>query len=203
MAIPDSRLEGGPVTDAHQAVAIVICQNSLHSKSDLRKRRQLFSEARPIQSARQYRAFPIKFQYSTLLTPEGLVLFVLKYQRGVMYANGDTWRQRKAGLLNLNKYLAQESIGNPTREAETALQVMVNFLNKHFPDMEEVPLAVLIAFTTVPNDQLDVQKSRIPAMHVSKVKGYLKQQWSKSKPMPKGQYEAIQAVFDKASGLVE
>lgn len=137
------------------------------------------------------------------LTPEGLVLFVLKYQRGVMYANGDTWRQRKAGLLNLNKYLAQESIGNPTREAETALQVMVNFLNKHFPDMEEVPLAVLIAFTTVPNDQLDVQKSRIPAMHVSKVKGYLKQQWSKSKPMPKGQYEAIQAVFDKVSGLVE
>lgn len=137
------------------------------------------------------------------LTPEGLVLFVLKYQRGVMYANEDTWRQRKAGLLNLNKYLAQESIGNPTREAETALQVMVNFLNKHFPDMEEVPLAVLIAFTTVPNDQLDVQKSRIPAMHVSKVKGYLKQQWSKSKPMPKGQYEAIQAVFDKTSGLVE
>lgn len=137
------------------------------------------------------------------LTPEGLVLFVLKYQRGVMYANGDTWRQRKAGLFNLNKYLAQESIGNPTREAETALQVMVNFLNKHFPDMEEVPLAILIAFTTVSNDQLDVQKSRLPAMHVSKVKGYLKQQWSKSKPMPKGQYEAIQAVFDKASGLVE
>ena len=104
---------------------------------------------------------------------------------------------------NLNKYLAQESIGNPTREAETALQVMVNFLNKHLPDIEEVPLAVLIAFTTVPNDQLDVQKSRIPAMHVSKVKGYLKQQWSKSKPMPKGQYEAIQAIFDKASGLGE
>lgn len=137
------------------------------------------------------------------LTPEGIVLFVLKYQRGVMYANGDTWRQRKAGLLNLNKYLAQESIGNPTREAETALQVMVNFLNKQFPDMAEVPLAVLIAFTTVPNDQLDVQNSRIPAMHVSKVKGYLKQQWSKSKPMPKGQYEAIQAAFDEASGLIK
>ena len=120
-----------------------------------------------------------------------------------MQAHGDKWRQTGVGLLNLNKYLGQENIGNPTREAETALQIMVNFLNKQFPEMEEVPLAVLIAFTTVPNSELDVHDSRIPAMHVSKVRGYLKQQWTKSKPMPKGQYEAIQAAFDEASGLVE
>lgn len=138
-----------------------------------------------------------------LLTPEGIVLFILKYQRGYMEANGDKWRQTKVGLLNLNKYLAQESIGNPTREAELALQVTVNFLNKNVPEVEELPLAVLIAFTTVPNTQLDVQRSRIPAMHVSKVKGYLRQQWEKSKPMPKNHYEAIQAAFDKAAGVTE
>ncbi|MEI2607917.1 MAG: hypothetical protein V9G20_04720 [Candidatus Promineifilaceae bacterium] len=136
-----------------------------------------------------------------LLTPEGIVLFVLKYQRGYMQAEGDTWRQSKAGLLNLNKYLAQENIGNPTREAENGLQVMINFLHKQIPDLDELPIAVLIAFTTVPNSELDVQKSRIPAMHVSKVKGYLKQQWDKSKPMPKNQYEAIQAAFDKDAGI--
>jgi len=136
-----------------------------------------------------------------LLTPDGIVLFVLKYQRGNMEADGDKWRQTKVGLLNLNKYLAQESIGNPTREAELALQLMVNFLNKNVPEVEELPLAVLIAFTTVPNTQLDVQRSRVPAMHVSKVKGYLRQQWEKSKPMPKNHYEAIQAAFDKAASI--
>ncbi|MBK9052652.1 MAG: hypothetical protein IPL78_17565 [Chloroflexi bacterium] len=136
-----------------------------------------------------------------LLTPDGLVLFILKYQRGNMVADGDKWRQTRTGLFNLNKYLGQENIGNPSREAESALQVTANFLKKHAPQVEEVPMAVLIAFTTVANSQLDVQKSRIPAMHMSKVKGYLKQQWQKRTPMARGDYEAIQAAFDKAAGV--
>ncbi|MCL4870359.1 MAG: hypothetical protein KJ063_15450 [Anaerolineae bacterium] len=138
-----------------------------------------------------------------LLTSEGIVILIAKYQRGVIVADGDKWRQTRTGLFNLNKYLGQESIGNPTREAEIALQGIINFLNKEVPQVEEVPIAVMIVFTTIANNQLDVQRSRIPAMHVSKVKGYLKQQWTKSKSIPKQDYEAIQQAFDKAARVNE
>jgi len=46
---------------------------------------------------------------------------------------------------------------------------------------------------------LDVKGSRIPAMHFSKVKGFLKQK-GKGGPLPEAEYEALRAAFDEAAG---
>ena len=53
-------------------------------------------------------------------------------------------------------------------------------------------------------DSLDVKKSRIPAMHASKLKGFLRQQKDKLPPMPKEEYDALQAAFDlKVANVLE
>jgi hypothetical protein len=66
-----------------------------------------------------------------------------------------------------------------------------------------VPIAALIVFTGKGAQKLDLKRSRIPALHYTKVKGYLRQ---KKRPelMPKEDYEAIRAAFDKqAAHLIE
>ena len=61
----------------------------------------------------------------------------------------------------------------------------------------------MIVFTNKSNQELNLKNSSIPAMHYTKVKGYLRQQ-KREKPMPEEDFRAIQAAFDKkATHLLE
>ncbi|MCP4425531.1 MAG: NERD domain-containing protein [Chloroflexi bacterium] len=134
-----------------------------------------------------------------LLTPEGVTLFIAKYQGGEISVEGDRWKQKGVGI---RKFFGQEGIGNPTKEAEARVDILDKYLRKHAPDVEKVPIAPMIVFTSKGVHNLDVKTSRIPAMHYTKVKGYLRQH--KRKPMPQTDYDAIRAAFDaKAARLIE
>ncbi|MFO7538058.1 MAG: nuclease-related domain-containing protein [Chloroflexota bacterium] len=135
-----------------------------------------------------------------LLTPRGIILFLAKYQVGEIKAEGDKWTQKGIGL---RRFFGQESLGNPSREAQIMVERLANFLRKNAPEVEEVPIAALIVFTTKEIKSLDVANANFPAMHYSKVKGYLKQQWQNSQDkMDRETYTAVQAAFDRrAEGL--
>lgn len=134
-----------------------------------------------------------------LLTPEGIIVFNLKYQGGQISVEGDKWKQRGVGM---RKFFGQEGLGNPSREAETMVKALANFIRQHAPSVEEVPIGAMIVFTTKGVKNLDVKQSKIPAMHATKVKGFLRQQ--KREPLPAADYEAIRAAFDeKAAHLTE
>lgn len=82
------------------------------------------------------------------------------------------------------------------------VEALANFIRKNAPTVEEVPIGAMIVFTTKGVKNLDVNQSSIPAMHATKVKGFLRQQ--RRSPLPEADYEAIKAAFDaKASHLVE
>ncbi len=133
-----------------------------------------------------------------LLTPEGLIVFNLKYQGGQISVEGGRWRQRGVGL---RKFFGQEGLGNPGREAETMVKALASFIRKNAPSVDEVPIGAMIVFTTKGVKNLDVKDSSIPAMHATKVKGFLRQQ--KRERLPKTDYEALKAAFDeKAAHLV-
>ncbi len=133
-----------------------------------------------------------------LLTPEGIILFIAKYQGGNISVAGDKWIQKGVGL---RKFFGQEGLGNPTREAEARIDIMAKYLRKHAPDVEEAPIGAMIVFTSKGVHNLDVKDSRIPAMHYTKVKGFMRQ--TKRPPMPQADYEAIRAAFDeKAAHLL-
>jgi hypothetical protein len=131
-----------------------------------------------------------------LLTPAGPIIFNLKYQTGVIRADGDRWSQKGLGF---RRFFGQEGLGNPTREAEKMVRALAGHISREAPEVEEVPIGAMIVFTSKNQDELDVAGSRIPAMHYSKVKGFLRQQ-GKGDPLPQADYDALRAAFDEAAG---
>jgi len=133
-----------------------------------------------------------------LLLPSGVVVLAPKWQGGNISVEGDKWKQTGMGL---RKFFGQEQLGNPTREAETMIEAVAGAIRKHAPEVEEVPIAALIVFTSKAAQKLDLKHSRIPALHYTKVKGYLRQK-KRAEVMPKEDYEAIRAAFDKQAARV-
>lgn len=135
-----------------------------------------------------------------LLTPGGPIVFVTKFQAGNISVEGDRWQQK--GVSFLRKFFSQESLGNPTREAERDVKAVAAYINKHAPEIEEVPIGALIVFTTKHAGDLDLEDSDIPAMHVSKLRGYFKEHVDRT-PLPKEEYEALRTAFDKKAEEIE
>ncbi len=134
-----------------------------------------------------------------LLTPNGIVVFAPKFQGGVISADGDKWTQKGVGF---RKYFGQEGVGNPSREAEKMVAALADFLRKNAPSVAEAPIGVLIVFTSK-GVNLNVAKSDIPAMHFTKVKGFLKRQ-RRAESLAAADYKAIRAAFDqKAAHLIQ
>lgn len=135
-----------------------------------------------------------------LLMPAGPIVFVPKYQGGDISVEDDKWRQRGVGIMR--KMFSQESLGNPTKEAENSVAALASFINKHAPQVEEVPIGVIIVFTSKNSGDLQLEGSTIPAMHYTKLRGYFKQHAPRER-LPAADYNALRQAFDaKAEGAV-
>jgi hypothetical protein len=128
-----------------------------------------------------------------LLLHNGIIILHAKYQGGEITADGDNWTQKGVGM---RKYFGQEGLGNPTKEAEKLVDATANYIRKKVPQIEEVAMAPIIVFTAKDIKSLDVKDSRIPAMHYTKLKGFLRQQKDTLVNMPQGDYDALRAAFD-------
>ncbi len=132
-----------------------------------------------------------------LLMPYGLIVINAKYQGGEIVVNSDgKWIQHGVGM---RKYFGQEGIGKPDAEIEKMVQSVAAFLNENAPDVEEIPIAPMIVFTTKGVDQLDLKKAAVPAMHFKKVRGFLKQKQNPQN-LSKEDYEAVRAALDAKAG---
>lgn len=128
----------------------------------------------------------------TLLTPQGIFVFNPRPNMGKISVDGDKWKQSGGFLRRL---FGQEPVGNPTQEIERMVEGLANFIRKNAPEVEEVPVGAIIVFTAKGGAEFDLKNSRIPAMHYTKVKGFMRQQ--KRDPLPREVYEAVQRAFDK------
>lgn len=137
-----------------------------------------------------------------LLTPQGIIILVAKFQGGKISVHHDKWKQSGVGL---RKWFGNEAIGNPTKEAEAMVGAIANYLRKNAPEVEEVPIAPVIVFTSMGTQELEIGEVSYPVLHHNKLKGFLRQQRSKNHPaLPKADYEAIKSAFDKkAAHLIE
>lgn len=131
-----------------------------------------------------------------LLTKTGPIVFVLKYQVGNIVAQGNNWRQTGIGF---RRFFGQEGLGNPSRDVEKAVGALAGYIGKHAPELDEVPIGAMIVFTSKDIKGLDVKESEIPAMHFSKVKGFMRQK-GVGDPLSRRDYEALQTAFDEAAG---
>lgn len=132
-----------------------------------------------------------------LLMPTGPVVFLAKFQGGDISVEDDKWQQRGVGILR--KMFSQESLGNPTKEAENSVAALASFINKHAPSVEEVPIGAIIVFTSKNSGELDLEGSSFPAMHYTKLRGYFKQNAPRER-LPAADYEALRQAFDAEAG---
>ena len=130
-----------------------------------------------------------------LLTKTGPIVFVLKYQVGNISAVEDRWTQKGIGF---RRFFGQEGLGNPSKDAESSITAMANYIREHTPEVEEVPIAAMIVFTSKNITNLEVSEANFPAMHATKVKGFLRQKGI-GKPLPVETYNALLAAFDEAA----
>lgn len=116
------------------------------------------------------------YQYTTpagnvLVTPHACYVFAVKMQSGpIAYRNG-TW-QHDIGWKRLFKAFAQEGLGNPIIEVEGETNALRRYLDKRLPGVE-VPLQSVIIFGH-DRASLDANESPVPAMHVKKLKDWLR-----------------------------
>lgn len=137
-----------------------------------------------------------------LLTPAGPIIFHTKYQTGHITVEKndrgeDKWKQKGVGIIR--RFFGQENLGKPTREAEIMVEKLANFIRKNAPEVEEVPIGIIIVFTARrPKESawdLDLDAASLPAMHYTKVRGYLRQQ-GLGESIPEKDYERLREAFD-------
>lgn len=131
-----------------------------------------------------------------LLTKYGIIVIVPKYQGGHISAEGDTWHQ--TGISLRGRIFGQERLGNPSKDADRTVAALMKYISRNAPEVEEINVAPMIVFTGKNVESLDTDKSNIPALHYSKVKGFLRQKGTDDL-MTQEDYVAIRNAFDKTA----
>ncbi len=115
-------------------------------------------------------------QYETpagnvLITPNSCLVFTIKMQGGpIRYENGK-WKSR-GRLRGLFLWLATDSLGNPVKDAQIEAGALSRYLAKQLPDVQ-IPLQPVILFGN-PTAEVDAADSPVPAVHVKKLKDWLR-----------------------------
>lgn len=116
------------------------------------------------------------YQYATpagnvLLTPNACYVFAVKLQSGLIVYKDGKWRH-DVGWKRLFRAFAQEGLGNPVNDVQLEVNALKRHLDRHLPGVD-VPLQSVIVFG---HDRatIDANESPVPALHVKKLKDWLR-----------------------------
>jgi hypothetical protein len=108
---------------------------------------------------------------NVLVSPNACLVFTIKMQgRSIQYRNGK-W-QHSMGWRGFFLWLAGDSLGNPSREAEGEADTLRRYLAKKLPGVE-VPIQPVIVFGSA-TAEVEAGDSPIPALHFKKLKDWLR-----------------------------
>ncbi len=126
-----------------------------------------------------------------ILAPAGLFILTAKQQDGCISCHGQKWH-RPFNLRRLRRVLAEEPLGNPTKQVQDEMQKMQRFVAEHLPDTD-VPMQPVIVFAD-PQADLEVVEPTVPTMPLSDLKSYLRSA-NKGKALPKQTHKALLDLF--------
>jgi hypothetical protein len=144
------------------------------------------------------------FQYTSpagnvLVTPNVCLVFTIKMQsKGIQYRNGK-W-QHNLGWQKFFLWLAGDSLGNPSREAQGEVNTLQRYLAKKLPGVE-IPLQPVIVFGNA-SAEVDAGDCPIPALHFKKLKDWLRGP-GKSGSLSAGARDQIIGLLSPPSAVVE
>lgn len=136
-----------------------------------------------------------------LATPTGVIVFVVKRQAGTISNKGDHWRH-KLTFGRALRFLTEEGISNPGREAKTEAGAMARFLAKAMPE-EQILVTPMIVFTADPDKlSLTVENPTVPVVHLSELKEAVRQVGQDRKPFSSAMSRQLIQVLDEEAGVV-
>jgi hypothetical protein len=128
-----------------------------------------------------------------ILSPTGLFALKVKHQVGRISCHGHKWH-RPLTLQRVWRFLAEEPLGNPTKQVQDEVEHMQRFLSEELPNAD-VPLYPVIVFTETEAD-LEIVEPTVPVMPLAELKAYLRSA-SKGQALPKKTYKALLDLFDE------
>jgi hypothetical protein len=108
---------------------------------------------------------------NVLVTPQACLVFTVKMQSGSIRYAGGKWKH-ELGWKKLFLWLAGDSLGNPTREAQIEVDQLARHIAKKLPGVEVSMQPVIVFANTAA--EVDAGDSPIPAVHHKKLKDWLR-----------------------------
>jgi hypothetical protein len=106
-----------------------------------------------------------------LLAPDALYVIVAKPQAGRIAFENGRWRN-PTGLRRLITWMSEEGLGNPTRDAAAEVARLQRHLARRLPDTPVDPQPLIVFLH--PNAEVDAVAAPVPAVHVKKLKDWLR-----------------------------
>lgn len=127
---------------------------------------------------------------SLLVGPAGIWVLHTLYQRGTISADGKKLRQ--SDISWFSKVFYQEGIGRPEAVMKAMVGDMEKFISQHLPEGAKLPEVEAAAVFTSPvvKVQVNEAESPVPAMHVDKLKDFLRRK-AKEKQMAGYDYQPL------------
>lgn len=127
-----------------------------------------------------------------LVGPDGVRVFIVKWQHGEIRCRNDRWSQPMGLLRRLLRWMAQDTVGNPTREAQVEAESLRRYFARHL-DGKEISIRPVIVFTH-PEARLDIEGSSVPVVHARKLKEWLRKE-GRQGALPRDLQEALERIL--------
>lgn len=125
------------------------------------------------------RDFTLYHYYSSaphlLVGPAGIWALFPRYQRGTIVYEKNRWKQKGGGIwLGYLKIFAQEGLGRPDLEIDSAIRNLTSDLAKSLPEGMEVPPIHPVLLFSHPDIKLDVANAPISTLPINKIKEHIR-----------------------------
>ncbi len=135
---------------------------------------------------------------NVLLTPNGVIVLLLKNLEGVVYANAKGWRMN-IGVLRFLRWFSTEQLGDPTKDLQTQVDKLTAFIHDRLGENFNVPIEGLIVFSN-PKVSVEITNAELPVIVLNQDPDGLKNAIKKPKTaaaLSKDQYDALYGLFEE------
>jgi plasmid stabilization system protein ParE len=129
-----------------------------------------------------------------LLTPGGLFVLAVKGVDGRIRCFKDKW-VRDFSLGRLLRFFTEESLGNPTKDAQRELEKVRKYIEEHNPEAD-VDVQGLVVFVN-PKARLEVTGASLPVLPLRRLRTYIRKA-SQQREIPLETLAALTTLFDEA-----
>lgn len=133
-----------------------------------------------------------------LLTPYGLVVFVVKRQGDTVRYVDDSWKHEQ-GLFKRVQGLSRERLGDPIRQMETDIEQMNNLIDSALPaEAADIAVEGAVVFTH-PDVNLETSGAPVDVMHVKKLQNYVRRVDKRQRRLKEEVRQELESVLDEVA----